>query len=340
MTDTPEAQMVTDIESLNSASLMIEDKYVVEFEHLDKLVVDMDNKEVDSQLENILACEKNGSCKNHEDFQNDSHRCIENADTEFSSMVLIEKKTEKLDVFDTAGGWMQDKDLLENYSDEDGASTAQNAEDKRKLCASESNGGDKCRCLNVIAISAESSSYEVYPESSTHGNAFIKKHEKTINEHDNVDVTYQEEEAVKADSSITEFNKTIVKSQEAVKAERSKTDCVIDNVTIQEEAVKVGKIKIIDSGISSYVDGGCPEVTTKTPDHHDGHSKKKQKKNFIKRFFSFGTNKYSFENEEYKENRKHAMEKFEYFWLKMFLVRGINQNLKRQETSFVMQNNI
>ncbi|KAH3695309.1 hypothetical protein DPMN_082766 [Dreissena polymorpha] len=94
MTDTPEAQMVTDIESLNSASLMIEGKYEVEFEHLDKLVVYMDNKEVDSQLENILACEKNGSCKNHEDFQNDSHRCIENADTEFSSMVLIEKKTE------------------------------------------------------------------------------------------------------------------------------------------------------------------------------------------------------------------------------------------------------
>ena len=97
-----------DIEALNTASLMIEDKYEVEVEHqLDKLAVDMNNKEVDGQLENILACESNDRVlehqsqtavvKSHDDFQNDSHICIENADTEFASLVLIEKKTEKVD---------------------------------------------------------------------------------------------------------------------------------------------------------------------------------------------------------------------------------------------------
>ncbi|XP_052257904.1 uncharacterized protein LOC127862693 isoform X2 [Dreissena polymorpha] len=143
-------------------------------------------------------------------------------------------------------------------------------------------------------------------------NTASKKQEKTNNEHDNVDVTYQEEEAVKADSSKTEFNKAFVKSQEAVKTESFKTDCV----THQEEAVKVGNLLIIDSGISSNVDSGCPEVTTKTPDHLDGQTKKKEKKHFMKRFFSFATYNFSFEDEEHKENIKHAMEKFEYFWLK------------------------
>ncbi|KAH3695286.1 hypothetical protein DPMN_082743 [Dreissena polymorpha] len=370
-----------DIEALNTASLMIEDKYEVEVEHqLDKLAVDMNNKEVDGQLENILACESNDRVlehqsqtavvKSHDDFQNDSHICIENADTEFASLVLIEKKTEKVDVFDTAGGRVQNKDLLENNSDEvsgfsvvdsksfntepftfvqncpdeketqdcctqsetlpdeesstenhgpndkslsKGTSTAQNAEDKRKLYVSKSNSGDKSRW----SISAESSSSEVNPESTTHGHAFIEKQEKTIHEHDNVDVKYQEEEAVKVDSSITEFNKFIVKSQEAVKAESSTTDSDINNVTHQEKAEKIGNLMIIDTGISSNVDSGCPEVTKKTPDHLDGQTKKKEKKkNFMKRIFSFGTNSYSLEDEEYEENRKRAREKFEYFWLR------------------------